>query len=105
MEDGLLVPNHLAVPDRQGVIAALQVKVLKCQLDYLDDSGDIAKTTVIGTSLNTCDTRCRGETPPHLRPRIPLTSFNPPPEYVLHDVRPLLPYLPMIMLANLLLLL
>lgn len=78
MEDGLLVPNHLAIPDRQGVIAALQVKVLKCQLDYLDDSGDIAKTTITGTSLNTCDTRCRGETPPHLRPRIPLTSFNPP---------------------------
>lgn len=63
MEDGLLVPDHLAVPDRQGVVAALQVKILKCQLDHLDDSGDIAKTTVTAASLNVCDTRCRGETP------------------------------------------
>lgn len=59
MEDGLLVPNHLAVSDRQGVVAALQVKVLKCQLDYLDDGGDRAKTTVTATSLNPCDTRRR----------------------------------------------
>lgn len=85
MEDGLLVPNHLAVPNRQGVIAALQVKILKCQLDYLDGNGDIAKTTVTGTSLNTCDIRCSGESPPHLRPQIPLTSFNPP-EQVWHDI-------------------
>lgn len=78
MEDGLLVPHHLAVPNRQCVIAALQVKILKCQLDYLDDSGDIAKTTVMDGSLNAFDTRCRGETPFHLWLSGPFYAFQSP---------------------------
>lgn len=85
MEDGLLVPYHLTVTNRQGVVATLQVKILKCQLDYLDGGGHIAKTSVKAVSFNTADTRCRGETSLHVRPAeslclsISLESF-------LHDV-------------------
>lgn len=73
MEDGLLVPHHLAISYRQGVIAALQVKILKCQLDYLDNSGDIAKTTINDRYLSASDTGCRGEAPFHLWLSIPLS--------------------------------
>lgn len=66
MEDGLLVSDHLAISHRQGVIASLQVKILKCQLDHLDNSGDIVETTVNDRCLNAPDTSCRGETSPHL---------------------------------------
>lgn len=80
MEDGLLVSHHLAIPHRQGVIAPLQVKILKCQLDHLDNSGDIAKTTVNDRCLNAPDTSCRGVNPFHLWLSISLSihpsSFN-----------------------------
>lgn len=66
MEDGLLVSHHIAVSHCERVIAALQVKILKRQLDHLDNSGDIAKTTVNDRCLNVLDTRCRGETSAHL---------------------------------------
>lgn len=66
MEDGLLVSHHFAISYRQGVIATLQVKILKCQLDYLDSSRDIARTTINKGYLNAFDIRCRGETPSHL---------------------------------------
>lgn len=35
VENGFLVPVLPTVPDRQGVVAPLQVKVLKGQLDHL----------------------------------------------------------------------
>lgn len=40
MEDGLLISDHLAIPYCQSIIASLQVKVLKGQLDYLNNSKD-----------------------------------------------------------------
>lgn len=46
MEDGLLVSHHLSVSDCQGVVAALQVKVLKCQFDYLDSRWSITTVTI-----------------------------------------------------------
>ena len=52
MEDGLLVSHHLAVSHCQGVIASLQVKILKCQLDHLDNRGDIAERTINDRRLN-----------------------------------------------------
>lgn len=46
MEDGLLVSHHLSVSDCQGVVAALQVKILKCQFDYLDSRWSITTVTI-----------------------------------------------------------
>lgn len=75
VEDGLLVSHHLAISHRQGVIASLQVKILKCQLDHLDNSRDITETTVSDRHLNALCTRCRGETPSHLWLSICLSSI------------------------------
>lgn len=85
VEDGLLVSHHVAVSHRQGVIASLEVKILKRQLDHLGDSEDIVKTTTNDSCLNAPDTRCRGETPLHL-----WLSITPPSVYhlsVSSDIR------------------
>lgn len=66
MEDGLLVPHHLSVSDCQGVVAALQVKILKRQFDYLDSRWSIATVTISEGRRNLSDTRCRGEPSLHL---------------------------------------
>lgn len=71
MEDGLLVSNHLAVSHCQSVIASLQVKILKSQLNHLYNSGDIAKTTINNRCWNAPDIRCRGEIPSRLSLYIP----------------------------------
>lgn len=46
MEDGLLVSHHLSISDCQGVVATLQVKILKCQFDYLDSRWSITVVTI-----------------------------------------------------------
>lgn len=46
MEDGLLVSHHLSISDCQGVVATLQVKILKCQFDYLDTRWNITTVTI-----------------------------------------------------------
>lgn len=73
VEDGLLVSHHLAVSHCQGVVASLQVKILKCQLDHLENSRDITKTTMNDRCLNVCYTTCRGGNPSHLSQCIPLS--------------------------------
>lgn len=68
MEDGLLVSHHLSVSDCQGVVAALQVKILKCQFDYLDSRWSITTVTISDRCWNVSDARCRGEPSVHLWP-------------------------------------
>lgn len=68
MEDGLLVSHHLSVSDCQGVVAALQVKILKCQFDYLDSRWSITTVTISDGCWNVSDMRCRGEPSFHLWP-------------------------------------
>lgn len=46
MEDGLLVSHHLSISNCQGVVATLQVKILKCQFDYLDTRWNITTVTI-----------------------------------------------------------
>lgn len=46
MENGLLVSHHLSISDRQGVVSTLQVKILKCQFDYLDSRWSITMVTI-----------------------------------------------------------
>lgn len=76
VEDGLLVSHHLAVSNRQGVVASLQVKIFKCQLDHLDNGGDINETNEGSRCLNTPWTKCRGEISSHLWLSFPL-FINP----------------------------
>lgn len=68
VEDGLLVSHHLSISDCQGVVATLQVKILKCQFDYLDSRWSITTVTISDGRWNASDMRCRGEPSFHLRP-------------------------------------
>lgn len=76
VEDGLLVSHYLAVSNRQRVVASLQVKIFKCQLDHLDNGGDINETNEGSRCLNTPWTKCRGEISSHLWLPFPL-FINP----------------------------
>lgn len=76
VEDGLLVSHYLAISNRQRVVASLQVKIFKCQLDHLDNGGDINETNEGSRCLNTPWTKCRGEISSHLWLPFPL-FINP----------------------------